>query len=285
MHPGKIDDISLSAKFRVLARLVMAAILFSLAFRMAQHSLPFQFLSPPLFGLNLEMPFRLFKYFQLDKILVDSSAGSIAFTCALFLTAICCFLLPQKNFLFIVFSILFYLYFLSYDMFTILHGHPLTAMVWITVPFWARRVKSRLFLWDGLRYYACFIYVVSFIYKILGKSLFVWDNGVNSVKWNVAEYLYHFPDTIPSKILSFSIAHPFFLNAGHLAVMLAEGLMVIGFFTKRYDRWLIWIPILVHLSTYLYSDVYFVEMLVLVFLFFNDKQVAWIQRKIPVLAK
>lgn len=252
---------------------------------MAQHALPFQYLSPPLFGLGLEIPFRLFKYVALDKVLIYSTAGSIAFTIALFCMSILCFLFPHKHLFFVVFSIVFLLYFISYDMFTISHVHPLSALVWISLPFWAKKAESRWLLWEGMRYYACFIYAVSFLYKIMGGSLFFWENGVNSVKWNVAEYLLQNPNSVTATILSFSIAHPFILNAGHLLVMVAEGLMVIGFFTKKFDKWLLWIPIMVHVSTYLYADVFFLEMLVLVFLFFNDKQITWIRKKIPVLAK
>lgn len=263
----------------------MATVLLSLLFRLSQYALPHQFLSPPLFGLGLEMPFRVYKFLHLDVLLVYSPTGSVLFTIALFAFTILCLVFPEKYFLFPIFSLLFYLYFLSYDTYMILHIHALAAMVWMTIPLWVKKNESRWLLWDGLRYYACFIYVVSFIYKIIGNSLFVWENGVNSVKVNLAYYLYQFPDTIATKIISFSIAHPVILNAGHLVIMLAEGLMIIGFFTKKFDRWLLWVPVLVHGSTYLFSDVYFIEFLVLVFLFFDNKQVAWIQWKIPVLAR
>lgn len=263
----------------------MAMILLALLFRLTQYAMLHQFLSPPLFGLGLELPFRLFRFLHLDDLLVHSPFGSIAFTVILSGMAAACFFFPEKNYLFPVFSILFFLYFLGYDTLMIHHIHPLAAMVWITVPFWARKLENRWLLWDAMRYYACYIYAASFIFKIIGGSLFVWQNGENSVKVNVAHYLYQFPDVFAAKILSFSIAHPAILNAGHLFTMIIEGLMIIGFFTKKYDRWLLWIPIIVHLSTYIFSDVYFFEFLVLIFLFFDEKQVAWIQRKIPVLAK
>lgn len=281
----EIAALSLHSKMNTLARLVMGFILLSLAFRLAQYALPFQFLSPPLYGLGLEIPFRLFKFLALDKILIESPAGSAIFSFTLFAVAIICFRYPQTNFFWIAFSLIFFLYFICYDMTAISHLHPLSAIVWITVPFWAKRPGSRWLLWEGMRYYACFIYAASFIYKIIGGSLFFWENGVNSVKWNVAEYMYQNPGSITSEILSYSIGHPLILNAGHLVVMLAEGLMIVGFFTKKFDRYLVWVPVLVHLSTYLYSDVFFLEMLILVFLFFNDKQIAWLQKEIPVLLK
>jgi len=43
---------------------------------------------------------------------------------------------------------------------------------------------------------------------------------------------------------------------------LLEGIMVVGFFTKKYDRWLIWVPVVIHVTTYFFSDVFFIELLV-----------------------
>ncbi len=280
-----VNTISSTVSFKTLVRLVMATILLALLFRLTQNALPYQFLSPPMFGLGLEMPFRLYKFLHIDNLIVSSTIGSMIFTAFLFLMAILCFLFPEKYYLFPLFSILYFLYYLSYDTVKISHGHDLTAMVWITIPFWAGSLRNRWLLWEGLRYYACFIYAVSFVYKIIGGSLFVWNNGVNSVMDNSAYYLYQQPDTLASSIISFTIAHPLILNAGHLVVMIAEGLMFIGFFTRKYDRWLLWVPVLVHVSTYLFSDVFFIEFLVMIFLFLDDKQVAWIQRKFPVLAR
>lgn len=281
----KVNNISSTVQFKTLVRLVMATMLLALLFRLSQNALPHQFLSPPMFGLGLEMPFRLYKFLHIDDLIVSSAIGSLAFTFILFIMTILCLLYPEKNRLFPLFSIIYFLYYLSYDTFKISHGHDLTAMVWVTIPFWAMSTKNRWMLWDGMRYYACFIYAISFVYKITGGSLFEWNNGVNSVMDNTAYYLYQHPDTLASGILSFTIAHPVILNTGHLAVMIAEGLMFIGFFTKKYDRWLLLVPVLVHGSTYLFSDVYFIDFLVMIFLFLDDKQVAWIQRKIPVLAK
>lgn len=280
-----MKPISTDTKTVILCRLVMTAVFVSLCYRWTIQTLPYQFLDPPLFSYALELPFRLYKFLHLPDVLVYNNVTSVIFSGLLLITSFLGILFPRKNWLIIIFSILFFLYFLSYDTFVIIHVHPLAMMVWITIPFWPKKADNRLFLLDALRYYAIFIYVVSFIMKLKGGSFFTWENGVNSLKWNLADYLYCFPDTITASIISFSIAHPFYVNMGHTVILLLEGIMVIGFFTKKYDRWLIWIPVIIHLSTYLYSDVFFVEILVLVFLFLDEKQISWIYKKIPLLGK
>jgi hypothetical protein len=65
-----------------------------------------------------------------------------------------------------------------------------------------------------------------------------------------------------SSVIKFTITHPLLLNSGLMLIYLLEAIMVIGFFTKKWDHFLLWIPIIVHLSTYFFSDVYFLEMLI-----------------------
>lgn len=268
----------------VLSRLVMMTIFLSLCFRWALQALPYQFLNPPLFNLNLEIPYRIYMYFHLN-VLVTSSVVSIIFSFSLLIACVLCFLFPRKNWLFIIFSILYLLYYITFNNYIVHHEHPMSLMVWITVPFWAKRRENKMLLWEGVRLYVIFIYVVSFILKVEGGSPFVWNNGLNTVKWNYAAFLYYFPDSITASVITYFIAHPFVINLGHFLIIMLEGVMAIGFFTKKYDRWIMWIPILLHVSTYLFSDVFFIEMFVLVFLFLNDKQIGRIYRKMPFLAK
>jgi hypothetical protein len=44
------------------------------------------------------------------------------------------------------------------------------------------------------------------------------------------------------------------------------------------------LPVIIHIATYFFSDVFFIEMLVLIFLFFSNRQVETIGKKIPLLA-
>lgn len=269
----------------VLCRLVMLFFMVSLLWRLSLYALPYQFLQPPLFVLNLDLLYRLFFFLHLPEVLILNQTGAILFTCSLFLFCGLSIIFPRRNIFIIIFSLLFFCYFLSYYSYIVHHEHQMTALFFITIPFWARKKINWAFLWEAMRYYVCFIYVVSFIYKVYyGDSFFIWENGVNSVKVNLASYLFYFPHTLAAYLISFGIAHPVLLNLGQAVIFLLEGCMAIGFFTKKYDRWLLWIPVAVHLSTYLFSDVFFIEMLVVVLLFLKQGDLDWIRRKIPILA-
>ena len=141
-------------------------------------------------------------------------------------------------------------------------------------------------MWEGMRYYICYIYVMSFIWKLwISNSFFYWNQGIGSVKLNLAEYIYHYPGTLMSSIFTFFIAHPYLLNMGNTFIFLLEGTMIIGFFTKRFDRILLLLPVVIHLCTYIFADVFFIEMLASVFVFFTKKDAEIIGIKIPLILK
>ncbi len=266
----------------VRGRLTMYFILIVLTYRLLLHAMPFQWGKPPLFGLYLEIPFRLYWYFHLQDWLVYSKIGSIIFTVLLFLSAILALWITRKNIGFVIFSILYFLYYLSYYTFNIIHQHQMAAIILMPLPFCVINARSRKLLWEGLRYYACFIYFSAFLLKIIHGSFFTSGNGSHSVMNNLAEYLYYYPNSPISELVSFTISNSWITNAGFVIIVLMQGCMGIGFFTKNFDKYLIWVPVILHLSTYIFSDVFFVEMLILALLFLNDKQIEWIHQKISI---
>lgn len=281
----EIAGVTEKDKTVLICRLVMLVALLSLVLRWFSGALPWQILPGPLFNLNLDLTYRTYHYFNLEHILFGQHGIAALFTAALFLSCLTGLLRPQKTYPFIIYTILIITYMIGYNLIITHHSHQLALLSPAALPFFVKNVKNRIRLIEGFRYYICFVYVVAFIFKLTGGSFFVWNNGVNSVKMNLVEYLYHFPDAIPARIISFGIAHPWILNTGHTLILLLEGVMIIGFFTKRYDKWLIWLPIMVHLSTYLFSDVLFVEMFVFIFFFLNDGQLKWIKQRMPILVK
>ena len=278
--------ISLQKERIILTRLVFLFILFFLTLRFFINATPSHFLQPSLFLIQFDLTYWIYKFSHLPDIIIKTKTGPVLFDLLLFFSCIVSILFPLKRSFIICFSLLFFIYAISYNMYIVHHVHPLSVMMLITLPFWAAKKEHWKLLWEGMRYYICFIYTASFIWKtVYGTSFFFWNNGVNSVKLNLAEYIYHNPDSITSLILKYLITHPVYLNIGHIFIVLLEGLMAIGFFTKRFDKYLMLFPIIIHIATYFFSDVFFIEMLVLIFVFFSDRQIEAIGKKTPVLAR
>jgi hypothetical protein len=76
-------------------------------------------------------------------------------------------------------------------------------------------------------------------------------------------FMVQHPDSIFTILYSWVISHPSVAYLGFLIMILMQGCMIIGFFTKRCDRWLFWIPIIFHTVNLLFIDVFFYELLIL----------------------
>ncbi len=277
--------ISLQKERIIITRLIFLFILVSLTLRFFINATPSHFLQPSLFLVQFDLTYWIYKLSHLPDIIIKNRTGAVIFDLLLFFTCIMSILFPLKRIFIICFSLLFFIHALSYNMYIVHHAHPLSVMMLITLPFWVRKKEHWKLLWEGMRYYICFIYTASFIWKtIYGTSFFFWNNGVNSVKLNLVEYIYHNPDPVMSSVLKYLISHPVYLNIGHIFIILLEGLMAIGFFTKKFDKYLMLFPVIIHIATYFFADVFFIEMLVLIFAFFPSKQIDTIGKKIPLLA-
>jgi hypothetical protein len=87
--------------------------------------------------------------------------------------------------------------------------------------------------------------------------------GVEIIKTNQAPFMLQNPASVLTHVYSFFITHPGLSYAGFVGMVLLQGSMIIGFFTKKWDRLLFIVPILFHLINYFFVDVSFWELLVL----------------------
>ncbi len=268
----------------IVGRLLFSFYFITLLFRFFQQVTPSQMLQPVLYRYNFDYTYWLFDIIGVYRYVVQSATGSMLFDMALFTSCMLCIIYPLKNLWAILFGILFFVYVICYNAFIVHHAHPLALMTLATLPFFFKQLVLWRFLWEGFRYYVCYAYFISFIWKaFIGKSLLYWNMGIHSTKENLVMYLYHYPETLLADIYRFFIAHPILLNLGLIIVFVLEGLMIIGFITKRFDYLLIWIPIIVHVSTYFFSDVYFAEMLVGILAFLHSSHYIQIANKFPLL--
>lgn len=276
----------LQLKRKVVGRLVFSFIFLSLSFRFFIHATPSHFLEPVLFQLNFDFTYWLFKLSGMPNVIIENRIGSIVFDFLLITSSFLCILFPSKKLICILFGCLFFIYAISYNTYSVHHAHPLAIMTLISIPFFFHNIQNWNFLWESIRYYVCYLYAISFIWKLfIGKSLLFWNMGVNSFKLNLVEYMYDFPNTTLTSLYKNLIANPVILNIGTIFIFLLEGLMIIGFFTRRFDYVLLFIPIIIHTATYFFADVFFMDMLIGCFAFLSIQRIKQISQYFPLLAR
>ncbi|WP_169818752.1 hypothetical protein [Niabella ginsenosidivorans] len=118
-----------------------------------------------------------------------------------------------------------------------------------------------------MRYFACWVYFSSLLWKMINGSFWQPDFGIESLKENVAYILYEDPAGKLAFLYRFFLEHPLLTNTGAKLIFLLEGFFIVGFFTKKWDKVLFVLIFLIHGLLCFFADVVFIELCVLAFLF------------------
>lgn len=239
---------------------------------------------PPLFYLGLDITYWLLVLSKFHALILYHPIAAILFDLMTFCTGILTILFPLQRRWVIPFALSQFLYPLLFNSVLMHHSHPQAGLMLVMIPFCFKDSRMFSLLWEGMRYYVCYVYAMAFVWKtLIGDSFFQWQHGVYSFKSNLAEYLFHNQDSLMAGIYRFLIRHDWILNAGNTIIFLLEGIMIVGFFSKKYDRWLFLCPIIIHIATYFFSDVLFMELLVLDFALLSSQQLQRIGQKWSLL--
>lgn len=248
----------------ILTRLVTGCLLFLLTLRLLEHATLSGLGSPSLFTVDLDLTYWLFKDSGLPDWLMQHRAAAVAFDVCLFGSGVLAFVFPLNRKLILVFAVLLVVYTMTFELFATEHIGQMDGYILILLPFLVAGNRRFTLAWEGMRYLTCLIYVLAFLWKtVWGNSFYYLHQGVSTFKSNLVDYLSLNPGSTMTAIYEWFLRHPWLLNAGEKGVVLLEGIMVVGLFTKKYDRYLIWGPVIIHGVTYFFSDVFFIELLVL----------------------
>lgn len=268
----------------VLTRLLVGYALLFFIIRFFEYTTPSRLLDPPLFNLDLDITYWLYKLSGLPDLLIGNRVGAILSDILLIGTGLMAILRPLRRVWIISFSILLILYALAFSTFSLGHTVAFYGLIVVFLPFWFGGEEKFSLAWEGIRYYTCFIYFAAFIWKTcIGNAFFYWQQGSGSFRYNLVEYLYHNPGSAMSDIFRWFINHDWALNGGHVFIILLEGLMGIGLLTKKYDRVLFWLPFIIHITTYFFADVFIFELMVLNFAFLTGRHLTAVSQKFPAL--
>lgn len=168
-----------------------------------------------------------------------------------------------------IFSILLLLYTIIINAILTHNVHYLSLLLVVSVVFWTNKVIRFHLLWEAARFYICYYYGSAFLYKIYYGAFTDWDLQLTHIKLNRLHTIIEYPNAIFSEILQFFFHHPNFTLIGEKIVYLLEGTFIIGFFTKRYDKFLQFAAFVIFISTYVFVDVFFIESFIIILLVFK----------------
>ncbi len=221
--------------------------------------LPFQLNQPVLHNVNFDFTVAVFMISGLPEFLSHNTAANWTFSILLLLLPLLSFFKSQARWPIILFSLVFFIYKLFNNLYVTHQQHYLNFAWFITLPFFARSGKGFDLLWQGIRYYACWFYVTAFLLKIINGGFFQEEFGALTIKTQMGNYIFAHPHAVQTYLYTYLLQHPFWLHAGTKLTLLLEGVFVIGFFTRKYDKWLVLAGFLIFAFTAFSTDVFFIE--------------------------
>jgi len=245
------------------ANVLLGSTLAVLLWRFASGALLSQIGSNPVIFNDREWMYQLFIASGIPALLTSGSIVSALFDVVLVSLPIL-FLVTLRPIWAILFTIIFSLYFLTFNVVTGHHYHGLVGVLVITIPFWFVNNQERFALMlDGSRYYLLYIFSSAAMWKILRGSAFYPLQLTNILKAQQLDLLLQHPDSFKAVIVRYLIAHP---DVSHMLLLLVVAIQLsfaVGFFTRKADKFLLLLLLLFFTGNYFVMGIFSFELIVM----------------------
>ncbi|WP_276481331.1 hypothetical protein [Paraflavitalea pollutisoli] len=247
----------------LLCRLVFLFVFGSLLYDYYAHTMLHQLQRPVLRYPYVDLTYWLMHLLQLPELITGHIVVAGIVDSVLIITALLGVIAPAWRWNMILFLLLYLLYFIAFNSFGTHHTSHKVGILVIAIPFVVKDIRSFNYLWQALRYFGLFVFSSAFLWKLLRFGWLQPDQGLLIMRKNLAAFLYYQKHSVAAGLYRFVLSHPFIANGLYIAGMLLEGIFLVGFFTKRYDRVLFFASFVLVLGFSFTADANFTELLML----------------------
>jgi|SRR6185437_2013 len=260
---NKTSEIYFSQRqVKILCRIVFSIILIDLLFSAFSNTLVHQLQSPVLKFAYVDPTFWVMHLLKIPGFVASDFYLSWFWDIVLFISCIGILIFPGKKWIILVFIIFYFVYYIIFNSYGAHHTHSLVPFLIVPIPFLFSK-RSFAFSWQALRYFLLFAYSAAFLWKLFRLSWLKSGQGILILKKNLTPYLFFNPHTFLAGIYFWFVNHPVFVEVIFFAGFILEGLFLIGFFTKKFDRYLFIISLLLPFGFWFIADAVFYEMVIL----------------------
>lgn len=144
----------------------------------------------------------------------------------------------------------------------------------VFIPFIFRKETNRQFAFEAARYFMLFFYVSAAWWKIYYNSLADISHFSHLASSQFTPYYLEANTGIRTAFNLFLVNHPWFGWWLFVASVVLELFVAVGFFTKRYDKWIAALILLFHFSNWFLMDIAPLGQIAFVCLLFTSKNLA-----------
>lgn len=238
-------------------------------YRYFSNSLLHQLQHPVLIFPGIDNTYWLLHYLDIPHYLTRRNAGAIAFDVILFGLVLACAFRSRQRLFPALLLVFLWTYLIVFNTFSGHHYYQV-GFLFIAIPFLSRENKNYAVLYDAVRYLFCFLYFSSGMYKLFRGAIFNPDQMQSILMNDNASSIFHNPTGWHSDLVLYLIEHKHLSQGLFIFATILEISLLIGFFTKKYDGWLLCGLIAFHIGNYMMTGIPFLEQAV-IFLVFIPK--------------
>jgi len=242
----------------ILASIIFGWLFLILIYFFSTNSLLSQFQSPVLIAPESDNTFWILHILRIPQWLMQHYYVALTFDILLTVSCIICIFVPGQRFFTWTTVAGTWLLYICYCSAAGKHyaqiGYLLTP-----IPFLAFKQYKFDLLWDGLRYWVCFLYASAGIYKIYYGG-FAYPLNMSNIlmQMNSEWFLFH-KNGLQADSIGYLIDHPGISQWLFRLATLVDLSLIIGFFTKKYDKWLLFGLVTFHLGNFFLLHITFIE--------------------------
>ncbi|MCP4442654.1 MAG: hypothetical protein GY810_27425 [Aureispira sp.] len=203
----------------------------------------------------------------LPDVLIHNSWAAIAIDGSLLLLPLLAMLLPNWRIFSILLAISCSLYFVTFNSVSTHHEHTFLGVVfWSLVLCFKQNKSFVLGLW-ALRYYVCFALFSAAIWKVYRGSAFDSTQMEHILKAQHLDFMVQNPTHWYSDFINYLLSSPTICAALWYGMLVLELFFVVGFFTRRLDKFLLYFVLLFFFADYWVMNLAFFEFCIFAFVF------------------
>ncbi len=253
----------------LLCRIIFTFILLWLVYAAFSNTLFHQLQAPVLRYPYVDPVYWILHLLRIPDVVISNYALACTADALLFINCIGAIAFPKKRIFILLFLLVYFVYFIVYNSYGGHHTHAGVGILLIPIPFLFRKKMTFSLLWEGLRYYTLFVYASSFLWKLCRFSFLQPDQGLRIMKNNLTPYLFYNQDSALSGVYHWLLLNPVWANTLYILGFAAEGLFIVGFFTKKFDRHLLLLSVILITGFWFLADALFFQLLILSFTLVN----------------
>ncbi len=246
-----------------IVRILFGVILAFEFYLFISNTLLHQLCEPAYKFLDFDITYWIFNFLSIPSFITQNHIIASIFDSTLFILTVCCFLFPLNRKLLISFYSIFFIYLVSRNTFGLFHEHLFNGVIFTVLPFLFSNNLTSKFLWEFARYVHYFIYFSAFLWKFFRGNYLEFDYFTNVFKFNQSSYIFNNPDSVFSSIYLSLFPHTTLLYIVGLAGLFLEAIYIIGFFTKKYDKFFFFLGFFSHIFFWFFADAFLFPILIL----------------------